>query len=76
MRHEFQLKGLAMDRQKFYFLINEARRRNVRFLRCEGRVYEVRSHSFPTGPSPTWSVDEVVPADVTFVPDPHYEAGC
>ena len=53
-----------MSNEKYAYLKKMAQKHNTRFLRCEGVLYEVTSTSYPTGPSPLWSVDIVRPVDV------------
>ena len=55
--------------EKWHHLRKQAEKANARFIRCDGVTYEVTRTSYPNGPSPLWSIDEVVPVDVqAFIP--------
>lgn len=59
-----------MTDEKWYYILNQARKINRSFVRCDGKIYQVYSTSYATGPSPLWSVEEVIPADIPpFVSD-------
>lgn len=63
-----------MTDEKWYYLKRKAEKHNARFLRCNGVLYEVRKSHYATGPSPLWSIDEVLPIDIDdFVPEPDCE---
>ena len=63
-----------MTNEKWHYLKREAEKRKVRFLRCDGVLYEVTKSHYATGPSPLWSIDEVRLVDVpAFAPEPGYE---
>ena len=53
-----------MTREKWSYLKHQADKRNARFIRCEGVVYEVTKTHYAHGPSPLWSIEEVRPVDV------------
>ena len=53
-----------MDTQFRNYLINEAKLRRNRFLKCDGVVYEVNACHFTTGDTPIWAIDIVVPVEI------------
>lgn len=53
-----------MQTQKWYYLKEQAEEHNVRFLRCNGVLYEVTKTHYPTGPSPLWAINEVQYIDI------------
>ncbi len=53
-----------MTRELWAYLRKQAVKRNERFIRCDGVVYEVSTSYFPTGPSPLHSIEEVRPVDI------------
>jgi len=53
-----------MTKELWAYLRTQAVKRNERFIRCDGVVYEVSTSYFPTGPSPLHSIEEVRPVDV------------
>lgn len=60
-----------MTDEKWYYIRNEARKNNASLVRCDGKLYQVTQSHYATGPSPLWSVVEVIPADIPdFVSDP------
>lgn len=62
-----------MIEEKWYYIRDEARKRNASLVRCDGRLYEVTKSYYVTGPSPLWSVTEVVPVDIpAFISDPSW----
>ena len=58
-----------MTREKWSYLKHQADKRNARFIRCEGVVYEVTKTHYATGPSPLYSVEEVRPVDIPAFAD-------
>lgn len=46
------------------YLKRMAKQHDTRFLRYDGVIYEVTWTTYPTGPSPLWSIEEVRPVDV------------
>lgn len=62
-----------MTDEKWYYILNHAKKLNDSFVRCDGKIYHVRQSTYATGPSPLWSVEEVIPVEIpSFVPDPDW----
>jgi hypothetical protein len=56
---------------KWYYIKGQAERLRVKFLRCDGVLYEVSKSHYATGPSPLWDIEEVHVVDIpAFLPDP------
>jgi hypothetical protein len=62
----------AMTREEENFILKQAKLHDVRFVRCNGVLYEIRHLSFATGPSPVMIAREITPINIEFRPDPYY----
>lgn len=61
---------MDISKEKWHYLKKHAEKLNVCFLRCDGVVYECRRSYFATGPSPRWSIEEIIPVTIPpFVPE-------
>ena len=53
-----------LTEEEWFRLVNVYREHKEKFLRYRGRIYEVSSSRFSTGPSPTYSIVEITVIDV------------
>lgn len=53
-----------MTNEFWEYLRTQAVKRNERFIRCDGVVYEVTKRHYASGISPLYSIEEVRPVDV------------